>query len=86
MGNASQARTFVTESRPLNARSARRANERALVKRAAVKRDRETPESDASAEQVLEIIGGDPETMLLAIRLMDRILAKRRPRRKTSRY
>jgi hypothetical protein len=38
--------------------------------------------SDISADEALRLIGDDPETLLLAIRLMDRMLARRKkPRR-----
>lgn len=36
---------------------------------------------DISVEQALAVIGDDPDTMLLVIALMDRMLAKRRTKR-----
>lgn len=40
---------------------------------------------EVDAEMAMERLGGDPATLLFAIELMDRMLAKRRPRRRFGR-
>jgi hypothetical protein len=44
-----------------------------------------TAKKDVSFERVLELIGDDPETLLLAIRMLDRMYERRVSRRRTKR-